>query len=117
MKMHVRLHLSCFYAVVLHNIPVAVLERFGGGGRRRGDGADDGAAEHGQPGAQRAAFGDGDVAKVFSVLPRCYEDVPAGDGVVIQEGEEVGSGEEEVGFWVCGGGIEGLRWGEDGGGV
>lgn len=49
-----------------------------------------------QPRTDGPPLCDGDVRELGAVRARGDEDVPAGDGGVVEEGEEVGGGEEEV---------------------
>lgn len=83
-----------WHTVILHDVPIAhaplpIPPKFHNG-PNHSPGYDP------EPGADCLSLGDGDVRELGAVRACGDEDVAAGDGGVVEEGEEVGGGEEEV---------------------
>lgn len=92
MIVHVRDDLRSRRAVVLHHIPVD--DARGAAQRRRQDA---------QPVAELAGLGGRCSGEFGGVAPRAEEKVAVGEGHDVEEGDDQGRGEEDVGLGVRGG--------------
>lgn len=84
--------------VVLHDVPVPACALEAPSLAVRDNTTNNRTAHDPQPGPQRPTFLHRHVAQFLPVRSRRQQHMPARNGRVVQEGEDVAGGEEEVGF-------------------